>query len=180
MISTFVFTTWMIQSLYFLNPKFQASSHLQWLYSLVCARPGQNPHGWFSLIVTQICGISMLTEAGPTVKTRSWNTKITRFSSSRSAMSLACPGSSQSLSMMSRKTAFPLISWPLLRQKPASETTSMHFRQLIGKKSEWSPGPRGYKTFFMLDSAEHKIQIMYKSSQNQRNHQSSIYISNKC
>ena len=29
------------------NPKFPASSHLQWLYSLVCVRPGQNPNCWF-------------------------------------------------------------------------------------------------------------------------------------
>ena len=34
--------------LYFLNSKFQASSHLQWLYSLVCVRPGQIPNCWFS------------------------------------------------------------------------------------------------------------------------------------
>ena len=36
------------QYLYFLNTKFQASCHLQCLYSLVCVRPGQNPHCWFS------------------------------------------------------------------------------------------------------------------------------------
>ena len=29
--SAFVFTTWIVQSLNFLNPKFQASSHLLWL-----------------------------------------------------------------------------------------------------------------------------------------------------
>ena len=29
--------------LYFLNPKFQASSHLLWLYSPVCVRPGRKP-----------------------------------------------------------------------------------------------------------------------------------------
>ena len=28
--------------------QFPASSHLQWLYSLVCVRPGQNPNCWFS------------------------------------------------------------------------------------------------------------------------------------
>ena len=27
----------------FLNPKFQASSHLMWLYSPVCVGPGQKP-----------------------------------------------------------------------------------------------------------------------------------------
>ena len=29
LISAFVFATWIVQYLYFLNPKFQASSHLQ-------------------------------------------------------------------------------------------------------------------------------------------------------
>ena len=32
-----------VQSLFFLNPKFQAFSHLLWLYSLVCVGPGQKP-----------------------------------------------------------------------------------------------------------------------------------------
>ena len=35
------FATWIEQSLYFLNPKFQASSHLLWLYSLVFVGPGR-------------------------------------------------------------------------------------------------------------------------------------------
>ena len=43
LISVFVFTTWIVQSLYFLNPKFQASSNLLWLYSPVCVRPSQKP-----------------------------------------------------------------------------------------------------------------------------------------
>ena len=34
---------YMVQSLYFLNPKFQASSDLLWLYSPVCVRPGRKP-----------------------------------------------------------------------------------------------------------------------------------------
>ena len=42
LISAFVFTTWIVQYLYFLNPKFQASIHPQLLCSLVCVRPGQN------------------------------------------------------------------------------------------------------------------------------------------
>ena len=29
--------------LFFLNPKFQASSYLLWLHSLVCVKPGQKP-----------------------------------------------------------------------------------------------------------------------------------------
>ena len=43
LVSAFVFATQIVQSLYFLNPKFQASSHLQWLYSLVCVGPGRKP-----------------------------------------------------------------------------------------------------------------------------------------
>ena len=38
-----VFATRIVQSLYFLNPKFQTSSHLLWLYSLVCVGPGRKP-----------------------------------------------------------------------------------------------------------------------------------------
>ena len=43
LISVFVFATWIVQSLYFLNPKFQVSSHVQWLSSLVCVGPGRKP-----------------------------------------------------------------------------------------------------------------------------------------
>ena len=32
----FIFATQIVQSLYFLNPKFQDSSHLLWLHSPVC------------------------------------------------------------------------------------------------------------------------------------------------
>ena len=39
-ISTFVFATRKEQFLYILNPKFQATSHLQWPHSLVCVGPG--------------------------------------------------------------------------------------------------------------------------------------------
>ena len=41
LISAFVFASRIVQSLYFLNPKFQASSHLLWLYSPVCVGPGR-------------------------------------------------------------------------------------------------------------------------------------------
>ena len=41
LISAFVFATRIIQFIYFLNPKFQASSHLLWSYSLVCVGPGR-------------------------------------------------------------------------------------------------------------------------------------------
>ena len=44
----FVFSTWIVQFLSFLNPKFPASYHLLRLYRPVCVRPGRNPNCWFS------------------------------------------------------------------------------------------------------------------------------------
>ena len=41
LISAFVFANRIVQSLYFQNPKFQASSHLLWLDGPLCVRPGQ-------------------------------------------------------------------------------------------------------------------------------------------
>ena len=41
--SDFVITTWIVQFLYFLNPKFQASCHLLELYSLVSVIPHWKP-----------------------------------------------------------------------------------------------------------------------------------------
>ena len=43
LISAFVFSTGIVESLYYLNPKFQASSHLLWLYSQVSVGPGWKP-----------------------------------------------------------------------------------------------------------------------------------------
>ena len=43
LISAFVFAIRIVQSLYYLNPKFQAFSHLVWLYSPVCIGPGRKP-----------------------------------------------------------------------------------------------------------------------------------------
>ena len=43
LISAFVFATRVVQFLFFLNPKFQACSHLLWLHRLVCVRPGWKP-----------------------------------------------------------------------------------------------------------------------------------------
>ena len=48
LISAFVFATRIVQSLYFLNTKFHASSCLLLLCSPVCVGPGQKPHCWFS------------------------------------------------------------------------------------------------------------------------------------
>ena len=43
LISIFVLATRIVQSLFYLNPKFQACSHILWLYSPVCVRPGRKP-----------------------------------------------------------------------------------------------------------------------------------------
>ena len=43
LISAFVFATRIVQSLYFLHPKCQVSSHFLWLYSPVCVGPGRKP-----------------------------------------------------------------------------------------------------------------------------------------
>ena len=43
LISAFVFATRIVQSLFFLNPKFQATSHLLWLHSPLGVRPGPKP-----------------------------------------------------------------------------------------------------------------------------------------
>ena len=43
LISAFVLATWMVQFLYYLNPKFQASSHLLCLYISVCVGTGRKP-----------------------------------------------------------------------------------------------------------------------------------------
>ena len=43
LISASVFTRRIVQFLYYINTKFQASSHLLWLYSPVCVRPGRQP-----------------------------------------------------------------------------------------------------------------------------------------
>ena len=42
LITALVFATWYVQSLYFLNPRFQASNHLLWLSRLVCVLPSRN------------------------------------------------------------------------------------------------------------------------------------------
>ena len=43
LISAFVFATRIVHFLFFLYPKFQASSLLLWLYSPVCVGPGRKP-----------------------------------------------------------------------------------------------------------------------------------------
>ena len=48
LISAFVFATLIVQFLFYLNLKFQASSSFLCLYSLVFVRPVRKPHCWFS------------------------------------------------------------------------------------------------------------------------------------
>ena len=43
LISAFVFAIRIVQSLYYLHPKFQASGHLLWLYRPVCVGPSRKP-----------------------------------------------------------------------------------------------------------------------------------------
>ena len=56
LISAFVFATWIVHFLFFLNPKFQASSLALLLHNTVCVRPVRKPHCWFSHEVAQILG----------------------------------------------------------------------------------------------------------------------------
>ena len=54
LISAFVFATWTVQFLYFLNPKFQAYSHLLCLYRPVYVGPVWKPQCWFSHKMAQM------------------------------------------------------------------------------------------------------------------------------
>ena len=47
LIRAFVFATRIVQFVYFLNPKFPASSYFLCFYSSVCIGPVRKPHGWF-------------------------------------------------------------------------------------------------------------------------------------
>ena len=46
--SAFVFATLIVQFLFYLNPKFRASSSFLCLYRPVCVGPVRKPHCWFS------------------------------------------------------------------------------------------------------------------------------------
>ena len=48
LISAFVFAALIVQFLFYLNPKFQASSSFLCLYRPVCVGPVRKPHCWFS------------------------------------------------------------------------------------------------------------------------------------
>ena len=63
LISAFVFTTRIVQFLFYLNPKFQASSSFLCLYRSVCVRPVWKPHCWFSHEAAQIITTTFLFSA---------------------------------------------------------------------------------------------------------------------
>ena len=50
----FVFATRIVQFLFYLNPKFQASSSFLSLYRSICDGPVRKPHCWFSHEAAQI------------------------------------------------------------------------------------------------------------------------------
>ena len=58
LISAFVFATWIVQSLFYLNTKFPASNNVLWLYSPVCVGPGLKP----KLLVFSCTGSLLLIE----------------------------------------------------------------------------------------------------------------------
>ena len=59
-----VFATQKVQFLFFLNPKFQASSSFLCLYSPVCVRPVRKPHCWFSQEVAHLLWLCRLVWEG--------------------------------------------------------------------------------------------------------------------
>ena len=56
----FVFATRIVQFLFYLNPKFQASSSFLCLYRPVCVGPVRKPHCWFSHEAAQLLSFSYL------------------------------------------------------------------------------------------------------------------------
>ena len=54
LISAFVFATRIVQFLFYLNPKFQASSYFLCLCKPVCVGPVRKPHCWFSHEAAQL------------------------------------------------------------------------------------------------------------------------------
>ena len=81
LISAFVFATPIVKSLFFLKPKFQASSYLLWLYSSVCVGPGRKPEDRFSHNKAQFNGYS---------KWRTYGSKCLYLASTKNYQRLAC------------------------------------------------------------------------------------------
>ena len=59
LISAFVFATRIVQFLFYLNPKSQASSSFLCLYRSVCAGPVRKPHCWFSHEAAHLFQVSL-------------------------------------------------------------------------------------------------------------------------
>ena len=83
LISAFVFAIRIVQSLYFLNPKFQDSSHLLCLCSPVCVGPGRKPRrpvfsqrGSFYLCVLRVRTASKLTTTTSNKKNHNESTTL--------------------------------------------------------------------------------------------------------
>ena len=70
LISAFVFATQKVQSLYFLNTKFHASSCLLLLCSPVSVRPGQKPQRWFSNEAAQLTSGGLVVFLASTLTTK--------------------------------------------------------------------------------------------------------------
>ena len=62
LISAFVFAIRIVQSFYFLNPKFQASSYHLWLHSPVCVRPVFSQRG--SILSYIVCSETKIKQGG--------------------------------------------------------------------------------------------------------------------
>ena len=60
LISTFVFAIRIVQFLFYLNPKFQASNSFLCLYRPVCVGPVWKPHCWFSHEAAQMLPVLVL------------------------------------------------------------------------------------------------------------------------
>ena len=66
--SAIVFAAQIVQSLYFRNPKFQASGHHLCMYSSVCVGPGRKPPRQVSPNAAQIYKVIALTSPRETPK----------------------------------------------------------------------------------------------------------------
>ena len=77
LICAFVFAAQIVQFLFYLHPKFQASSHFLWLYSLVCVRPVQKLHCWFSHEAAHMLKILMVHTSSSS--DRIFSTRINMF-----------------------------------------------------------------------------------------------------
>ena len=69
LISTFVFPTYIVQYLYSLNPKFQASRNLLWLYSSVCVTWSKSPKKSLLMMRLKLYGCTLIVTVIPSSMT---------------------------------------------------------------------------------------------------------------